>query len=353
TKLFGHLAAVDDVTMVVEAGERIALLGPSGCGKTTTLRLIAGFEKPDRGNIEIGDVVVADAASGRWIPPERRGVGMVFQDYALFPHLSVAENVGFGLAKLPRAKKEARVDDMLQLVGLSGLGGRNPHQLSGGQQQRVALARALAPNPIVLLLDEPFSNLDAELRAQMRDEVVHILSSIGATALLVTHDQQEAFAFADRVAVLHEGRLEQMDTPWNLYHSPATKFVANFVGQASFLPVIVQSNGLLSELGLLPLATSLPGGSRLEILLRPESVSLQAHENGDAIIESAQFRGSDIVCVVKLKSGRLIRSLQPATVPLRRGIKVQISLGTSNVVAFLQEQALPLSGQRVLWPPIS
>lgn len=204
-------AAVDGLSLSVAEGETVALLGPSGSGKTTVLRLVAGFERPDAGAVWIAGRPVA--AAGVWVPPEARGVGMVFQDYALFPHLTAAENVAFGLHCLNRIDRSPRTDEVLDLVGMRAYAGRYPHELSGGQQQRVALARALAPRPFAVLLDEPFSNLDADLRAQVREEVRAILKQTGTSALFVTHDQEEALLLGDRVALIHEGRLQQVDTP--------------------------------------------------------------------------------------------------------------------------------------------
>ncbi|MBI2861495.1 MAG: ABC transporter ATP-binding protein [Chloroflexi bacterium] len=235
-------AAVDGLSLAVEARELVAILGPSGCGKTTTLRLIAGFEQPDAGRIAIAGRPVADPDTGLWVPPERRNVGMVFQDYALFPHYSVAGNIAFGLKGWPKVERERRVAELLALVGLEGLGKRHPHQLSGGQQQRVALARALAPKPTVVLLDEPFSNLDLQMRAETRREVRRILHEAGATAILVTHDQAEALEMADRVAVMRAGRLEQVDRPVQLYQKPASAFTAEFLGVTSRLEGF-QQNG--------------------------------------------------------------------------------------------------------------
>ena len=240
--------AVDGLSLVVAEGEIVALLGPSGCGKTTTLRLIAGFETPDAGTVSLRGEMVA--GPGSFVPPETRGVGIVFQDYALFPHLSVEDNVGFGLDRLTRAARRARVAEVLELVGLGDFGRRYPHELSGGQQQRVAVARALAPAPALLLLDEPFSNLDADLRAQMREEIEIILRKTKTTAIFVTHDQEEAFALADRVGVLWHGRIEQLAAPETVYHHPASQFVAEFVGAADFLPGVVTSEGIVTELGI-------------------------------------------------------------------------------------------------------
>src|SRR5574341_722286 len=239
--------AVDGLSLAVAPGEILALLGPSGCGKTTTLRLIAGFDTPDRGIIEIRGQRMA--TPGMVVPPEARGVGIVFQDYALFPHLTVSDNVAFGLGRLDRATRARQAAEVLELVGLGGLAGRFPHELSGGQQQRVALARALAPAPALILLDEPFSNLDADLRAVMREEIGKILRLTGTTAVFVTHDQQEAFTLADRVGVLHAGHLEQLDVPYEVYHHPVTRFVAEFVGEADFLRGFVKEEGIVTEIG--------------------------------------------------------------------------------------------------------
>ncbi|MFO7172992.1 MAG: ABC transporter ATP-binding protein [Bacillota bacterium] len=271
------LPAVRNLHLEVRAGEILTLLGPSGCGKTTTLRLLAGLEHPDAGAIYVQGRLVC--GPGVWVPPERRGVGMVFQDYALFPHLTVAENVAFGLRGLSRGERERRVSELLSLVGLRGLARRYPHELSGGQQQRVALARALAPRPAVVLLDEPFSNLDAALRVQMREEVRRILKEYGATAVLVTHDQKDALAISDRIAVMNRGAVEQLGTPQEVYASPRTTFVARFVGQTNLLP------GRLSErrpyvvetpLGPVPCA-DLRGarpGTQCVVSIRPDSLDL-------------------------------------------------------------------------------
>jgi iron(III) transport system ATP-binding protein len=230
SRSFGTVRAVAQASLEVGKGEFVALLGPSGCGKTTLLRLIAGFEVPDGGTVRLGEQLVA---GGAWVPPERRHVGMVFQDYALFPHLSVARNVGYGLA---RGGREERVREALELVGLAGHGDRFPHELSGGQQQRVALARALAPEPSVVLLDEPWSNIDPVLRGSMRDELAAILRTTGVTVLLVTHEQEEAFSLADRVALMRDGAIVQTGAPEDIYYGPATRWAAEFVGAANVLP---------------------------------------------------------------------------------------------------------------------
>jgi iron(III) transport system ATP-binding protein len=226
---YGDQRIVQNLNLHLNAGDIGCLLGSSGCGKTTTLRAIAGFEPVHEGEIQLAGEVISRA--GFTLAPEKRRIGMVFQDYALFPHLTVAQNIAFGIAKHPR--QAAVIEEMLELVKLGGLGGRYPHELSGGQQQRVALARALAPEPQLLLLDEPFSNLDVELRRRLSHEVRDILKSRGTSAILVTHDQEEAFAVSDQVGVFKEGRLEQWDTPYNLYHEPQTPFVASFIGQGT------------------------------------------------------------------------------------------------------------------------
>ena len=305
SKRFGSVTAVQSLSCAVWPGEVFALIGPSGSGKSTTLRLIAGFERPDEGTITIGDRLVA--GPGVFVPPEQRGVGMVFQDYALFPHLNVAENVGFGLRGYKRAERERRVDEVLALVGLRGLEHRYSHQLSGGQQQRVALARALAPAPAVLLLDEPLSNLDADLRAQTRRELARILRLTGITALLVTHDQQEAFVLADRVAILSAGRLEQVGTPEEVYERPATRFVADFVGEADFLPAEARGLSLVTEVGSVS-NPGLPSGSAVELMIRPDDVDLLFNPASDVEIVGRQYRGEEVAYALRLHSGQLLHS---------------------------------------------
>ncbi len=246
-KSFGEVVAVDGLDLDVPEGAICALLGPSGCGKTTTLRLIAGLERPDAGTIEIGGEVVS--GDGRTVPAERRRIGMVFQDYALFPHMDVAANVGYALGRRP---DRAKVEAALETVGLGGLGKRNPHELSGGQQQRVALARALVAEPRALLLDEPFSNLDAGLRARVREEVREILAEQKLTSVFVTHDQEEALSVADVVAVVNEGKVEQVGTPEDVYSRPSSRWVASFLGEIEVLPGRAEDGTIECELGQLP-----------------------------------------------------------------------------------------------------
>jgi iron(III) transport system ATP-binding protein len=324
--------AVDALSLAAEPGEILALLGPSGCGKTTTLRLIAGFDTPDEGTVSIRGQPMA--GEGRAVPPEARGVGVVFQDYALFPHLTVAENVGFGLARLERPARGRGVAEVLDLVGLSALAGRYPHELSGGQQQRVALARALAPAPALLLLDEPFSNLDADLRAQMREEIARILRTTGTTAVFVTHDQQEAFTLADRVGVLHGGRLEQVDTPYEIYHHPATRFVAEFVGAADFLRGFVKEGGIVTEIGPVANPADHPGGAPVDIMIRPDDIDFIPHPDGDVVVVGREFRGSENLYRLRLASGARVHSVQPSTTLYPPGARVRIVPDLIHVVAF-------------------
>jgi iron(III) transport system ATP-binding protein len=326
--------AVDRLSLTVERGQILALLGPSGCGKTTTLRLIAGFEVPDEGTVTIDGRLVADAALGLSVPPEERGVGVVFQDYALFPHLTVAGNVGFGLAGRPRRERQARVQAVLDLVGLTEFADRYPHELSGGQQQRVAVARALAPAPAVVLLDEPFSNLDADLRAQMRDEVEKVLRTTGTTAIFVTHDQEEAFTIADQVGVLHAGRLEQVAAPETIYHQPATPFVAEFVGAADFIPGLVTSEGIVTELGVFGNVEGRELGEKVRVMIRPDDVTFVPAPDGEAVILRRYFRGSENLYCLGLPSGHRVHSSQPSAAVFATGLRVRPEAHVLHVVTF-------------------
>jgi iron(III) transport system ATP-binding protein len=335
SKVFPGAAAVDRLSLVVGAGRIGCLLGPSGSGKSTVLRMIAGFERPDSGEVLAGGEMLS--GQGSWVPPERRRIGMVFQDFALFPHLDALANVGFGLHALGRDDRKRRALEMLALVGLAAEAGRFPHELSGGQQQRVALARALAPRPRLVLLDEPFSNLDAEVRTELAQQVRGALVAEGATALLVTHDQREAFAIADEIGVLRAGRLEQWDVPWKLYHSPATRFVADFVGEGTFIQGTVLGPGRVStELGVIEgeLSTDQPSGTHVDLLLRPDDVIHDdASELRAEVVERA-FRGAQFRYKLRLPSGATALSFVPSHHDHAIGERIGIRLDAQHLVGF-------------------
>jgi iron(III) transport system ATP-binding protein len=326
SKRFGAVRAVDDARLCVEKGEFVALLGPSGCGKTTLLRLIAGFEEPEAGEIEVAGRRVA---GGTWVPPERRKVGMVFQDYALFPHLTVTENVAFGL---PRAERKTRVPAVLALVDLCGLGERYPHELSGGQQQRVALARALAPKPELVLLDEPWSNIDPHLRASMRDELARILRAINVTVVLVTHDREEAFSLADRVALMRDGAVVQEGTPEQVYTAPATRWAAEFVGAGNFLPGRLAGGVVETRVGRFP-ARNANGATEVDVLIRPELLELEPDPAGEAEVVGREFRGHDVFYRVLLDGVELV-SQRPSNEHVPLGSRVRVRPHASSVTVF-------------------
>ncbi len=298
---------VKGVSLALAPGQIGVLVGPSGCGKTSLLRCVAGLEQPMDGVITLGDEVVS--GPGVQVPPERRQVGMVFQDYALFPHLSVARNIAFGIAHLGRAERDKRVAELLQLIGLPNSGERMPHQLSGGQQQRVALARALAPRPRVLLLDEPFSGLDVELRDKLATEVRAILKATGTTTLVVTHDQMEAFAIGDLIGVMNHGRLEQWADAYTLYHQPASRFVADFIGHGVFAPArLEQRDGqpvLATAVGefALTAADATPQAPRIDLFLRADDVVHDDHSPVKARIVRKAFRGSEFLYTLRAGAG--------------------------------------------------
>ena len=333
---------VDGLSFQLERGTIGCLLGPSGCGKTTVLRCIAGFEYVSGGEIRLDGATVS--SPGTHLPTEQRQIGMVFQDYALFPHLTVGENVGFGLRGASKDEQRARVAELLGIVGLAGQAKKFPHELSGGQQQRVALARALAPKPRLLLLDEPFSNLDVDLRERLALEVRDILKAQGITAILVTHDQNEAFAIADEIGVMHEGHIQQWDTSYNLYHRPVNRFVADFVGQGVFLPGTVRdADSINIELGLLDNAavsgrdTAEPEapGSRVCVLLRPDDVTHDDASDLKAEVVAKAFRGAEFLYTLKLASGQRVLSLVPSHHNHAVGEHIGIRLAVDHVVAFL------------------
>ena len=327
SRSFGAVRAVAQASLEVGRGEFVALLGPSGCGKTTLLRLIAGFEAPDAGTVRIGEQVVA---GGAWVPPERRHVGMVFQDYALFPHLSVARNVGYGLA---RRAKEGRVREALELVGLAGLGDRFPLVLSGGQQQRVALARALAPEPSVVLLDEPWSNIDPVLRGSMRDDLAAILRATGVTVLLVTHEQEEAFSLADRVALMREGAIVQTGAPEEIYYDPSTRWAAEFVGAANVLPGRLEDGLVETLVGRFPAPNGDTPGE-VEVLVRPELLELAVDADGAGEVVRREFRGHDVFYRVRLRDGTTVCSQRPSNEAIPLGARVAVRPHAGRVALF-------------------
>ena len=336
-------AAVDAVSLGLAAGEIGVLIGPSGCGKTSLLRAVAGLERLAQGRIAIDGEALADAASGLHRAPEARRVGMVFQDYALFPHLSVARNVAFGIAHLPRDERERRVQAVLELVGLAHAAERAPHQLSGGQQQRVALARALAPKPRLLLLDEPFSSLDIDLRERLAQELRAILKASATTALFVTHDQLEAFAVGDKIGVMHEGRLLQWDDAYTLYHRPACRFVAGFIGHGVFAPaqivasaagpVVRTALGDLKDIAECPLPEAYPGGL-CDVLLRADDI---VHDDAAPVlarIERKAFRGAEFLYTLRLASGEGLLAQVPSHHDHQVGEWIGIRAEVDHVVTF-------------------
>jgi iron(III) transport system ATP-binding protein len=337
-------AAVQGVTLGLHAGDIGVLIGPSGCGKTTLLRAVAGLEPVSGGEIRLTKGLVGSAALS--VPPELRRIGMVFQDYALFPHLSVGRNVAFGIHALPRAEQAARVAEVLRLVGLEGSENRFPHELSGGQQQRVALARALAPRPQLMLLDEPFSNLDVDLRERLAHEVRGILKAAGATALFVTHDQFEAFAIGDVIGVMHEGRLHQWDDAYTLYHRPATRFVADFIGHGVFAPatlvqrgnnVVAQTPlGELTDLDECPLPGSYPGGE-CDVLLRADDIVHDDDAPVQAQIVRKSFRGAEFLYTLRLASGQTMLAHVPSHHDHALGEWIGIRAQVDHVVTFPRE----------------
>ncbi len=324
TKRFNGSYALDDFELEVPAGAILALLGPSGCGKTTALRVIAGFERPDAGMVDIAGLRVVDDALN--VPPEKRRVGMVFQEYALFPHMTVAANTGYGLDRTGGD----RVREVLELVGLAEHGDRMPHELSGGEQQRVALARALAPRPAVILMDEPFSNLDAGLRDRMRRDVRVILKEAEATAVFVTHDQEEALAIADIVAVMRRGKVKQIGPPQHIYRRPASPWIARFVGESEFVDGIAEVGQVKTPLGTFPLFGNLRGP--VQVMIRPEWVHPVRAGDGAALVVDREFYGHDQLLVLELEGGRRLAARTGSNAGVAPGDRVDI--GIDEVVVF-------------------
>ncbi|HET6823446.1 MAG TPA: ABC transporter ATP-binding protein [Anaerolineales bacterium] len=328
-------SAVNDISFEMSSGEILAMVGPSGCGKTTTLRIIAGLERPDSGIVWLnGRVVASDSV---FVPPVQRGVGMVFQDHALFPHLTVSENIAFGLRGKPAGEIKATVGEMLHLVGLLPLARRYPHALSGGERQRVALARALAPRPVLLLMDEPFSSLDADLRMEMREHVRRILKSMRATVIFVTHDQDEALYMGDRLAVLQNGHLEQIGTPEEIFHLSNTHFVAEFMGDSDFLRGKVTPTGIQTEIGLSKQMVDLPVSTLVEIALRADDIDFQVDGSGNSVILERFFRGAFNLYRLRLDSGQTLHAFTDHTRILPAGTRVRTFISAEHSLTIFSE----------------
>ncbi len=352
----GRQNAVEDVSFGLRAGDIGVLIGPSGCGKTTLLRAVAGLERVSAGQVRVSGQLVGSADVH--VPAESRRIGMVFQDYALFPHIDVGRNVAFGLHKLPKAQRAARVAQVLELVGLPGIERQLPHELSGGQQQRVALARALAPEPQLLLLDEPFSNLDVDLRERLAHEIRGILKAAKATALFVTHDQMEAFAIGDVIGVMNEGRLHQWDDAYTLYHRPATRFVADFIGHGVFAPatlrevnkqLVVQTPlGELTDVAECPLPCAFASGE-CDVLLRADDIVHDDEAPVKAEIMRKAFRGSEFLYTLRLASGQTVLAHVPSHHDHKLGEWIGIRAQVDHVVTF--NRACPIKGNELCQMP--
>jgi iron(III) transport system ATP-binding protein len=339
SKGYGTETAVSDLSLSVRDGELLTLLGPSGCGKTTTLRLIAGLETPSTGTITLDGERVADDTGS--VDPEDRDVGIVFQDFALFPHMTVVENIAFGLIDADSGQKDERVAELLDLVGLESFGERTPDQLSGGQKQRVALARALAPEPDLLLLDEPFSNLDVRLRVRMREEVRRILDAAGVTAVSVTHDQEEALSISDRVAVINNGRLEQVGRPEVVFEQPESRFVAEFLGRAGFLSGHVDGTGVHTGIGSFETArmqglTDDYAGTDIDVLVRPDDLRAKPveGEDGDGQVIHRQYTGSSFVYRVELDTGDVVHCEHNHTTDIHLDQRVAVEFVADHTLAW-------------------
>jgi len=335
---YGDKTVVKGASFSLEPGNIGCLLGPSGCGKTSLLRAIAGYEPVTHGDIKLQQRLVSK--SGYRVPPEQRRVGMVFQDFALFPHLSVERNIAFGLKNLTEQQARTRVDELLTLVGLSDLNDVYPHQLSGGQQQRIALIRAMAPRPDILLMDEPFSSIDSELRELLAREVRQLLKTDGITAILVTHDQMEAFAMADVIGVFNQGRLHQWDTGYHIYHNPADRFVANFIGQGVMLPGrVVNSEGVKTEIGMLKgdIPAFCKDGHHIEVLLRPDDVIHDDDSDFKLEVKSKVFRGADYLYTLLLPSGQEILCMVQSHHNHRVGEYIGVQLELDDLIILPKE----------------
>lgn len=337
---YGQQVIVDELSFELEKGEIGCLLGPSGCGKTTVLRCIAGFEPIVSGEIRLNETSVS--RPGFVLPPEQRRIGMVFQEYALFPHLNVTANVGFGLHRSTKTERALRVAELLQVTGLTEVANRYPHELSGGQQQRVALARALAPYPDLILLDEPFSNLDVSLREYLSQEIRELLKKLNITAILVTHDQAEAFAVADKIGVMHAGKMMQWSSAHELYHRPANRFVADFIGQGTLIPGrVTQTGAVETELGTLTGGIYHPdrssdgiSGKQIDLLIRPDDIIHDDDSPLRATVVHKAFRGAQFLYTLRLDSGQIVLSLIPSHHDHAIGEKIGIKPETDHIVVF-------------------
>ncbi len=335
---YGGETVVDGLSLHIRPGMLTCLLGPSGCGKTTALRAVAGFEPVSMGEIHLNGLCIS--RTGVTLPPESRHMGMVFQDFALFPHLSVADNIGFGLSKVTRRQRRKAAERWLELVGLAGYGARFPYELSGGQQQRVAVARAMAPEPSLLLLDEPFSNLDVDLRERLATDVRDVLKQQGTAAIFVTHDQHEAFVMGERIGVMNHGRILQWDTPYDLYHEPAERFVANFIGQGRFIAgTLVTPEQVETELGLIGgnLAYGWPIGRRVDLLLRPDDVLIKNDAEVRGRITDRAFKGAETLYTLDLPSGQEILSLVPSHQDYMVGQEVGVKFHGDHLILFEED----------------
>lgn len=332
---YGDHKVLDQIGFTVEPGEIGCMLGPSGCGKTTVLRAVAGFEPVTSGRILVDHVEFS--SSGFCLPTEKRNIGMVFQDFALFPNMSVAGNIRFGLRTWKPRQQQVRIQELLAMIGMPASGQAYPHQLSGGQQQRVALARAMAPRPGILLLDEPFSSMDVELREQLAREVRNILKQESITAILVTHDQHEAFAIADKICVINEGRIEQQDSGYNLYHQPVNRFVADFIGQGVIIPAeVVGGFTVKTELGVISsdIPVQAEPGSIVDVLIRPDDVLHDDHSSQTATVVEKAFRGADFLYFLRTDSGTEILCLAPSHHNHRINERIGIRLHVDHLVVF-------------------
>ncbi len=348
---YGGVDAVHRLSFRVHQGQIVCLLGPSGCGKTTTLRAIAGFEPVCNGEVRLGGEVIS--AAGYTLPPERRRMGMVFQDYALFPHLTIYDNVTFGLRGLSRRERRARADELLELVDLRGYGSRYPHELSGGQQQRVSLIRAVAPRPAMVLLDEPFSNLDVDLRERLSREFHDIFRDQGVTAVLVTHDQHEAFAMADEIGLMRDGRLLQWDTPFNLYHEPVDRFTAEFIGQGTLIGGrLLDHERVETPLGVLRGNRAFPWnpGTEVDVLLRPDDVRITAIAPLQGRVVKRAFKGAETLYTLRTADGHQLLALAPSSIDHPVDAQVGIQIDTEHLVAFPRHEQE--AGEETLWYPL-